>query len=184
MSKPFSKRDWIYGGISHPRGVILARKTPVRRLVPGSTLAVVGDEHVAGLAPVLRQLASSSGVGLVIDIEPGTCFERWYSPGRLSKVLAARPAIVLVSLGICSATGPLMPLLRSLAAEVYQAGAGLAWIRPPENVAATKSLRVLLRAARIPSFHSETLEVARSVGDKPSARGYAGWSGALWRWIG
>lgn len=92
--------------------------------------------------------------------------------------------MVLVSLGPCSTASRLLPVLHATLAEARHVGSTLVWIRPPDANAGTKALRIVLRAARIPSFHSEAIHVHMSANGKPSARGYAGWAGALWRWIG
>ena len=178
-AQPYSKRDWIYAGLAHPPGV-LAHRRSATRLAAGSKLALIGDEHAAGMAPFLRQLAIDSGVGFRVEAETGACLERWQD--RFAALLESKPTMVLVSLGSCSPMADVLPLLRRMLAAAQRAGTRLVWVRPPEEKAA-KSFRVLLRAARIPSFHSEAIALPCPIAGKPSARGYAGWAGALWRWL-
>jgi hypothetical protein len=177
---PYSKRDWIYSGLAHPSGV-MARRRRARRLVPGSRLALIGDEHAAGIAPFLRQLAVDGGLGFRVEAETGACLERWQQ--RYDALLDTRPTMVLASLASCSPMTEVLPVLRRMAQAAERAGTALVWVRPPDEKSA-KPFRVLLRAARIPSFHSEALKVPCPIAGKPSARGYAGWAGALWRWLG
>jgi len=57
------------------------------------------------------------------------------------------------------------------------------WILPFEPSAAAQTLALSLPAADVLTFHSHLLEVHRSPTGAPSARGYAGWAGAVWKWI-
>lgn len=186
QSDIYTKRDWIYGGISHPAGVVVARSgRRTIRLRPNSKLLVLGDEHALGLAPSLHHLSRAVGVSLAVDAEPGAHIERWLTPERIAKVKASQPTVVLVSLGMRGPAATLMPILSGMSGALRGVGSTVLWLRPPDAASpATKALRVLLRAACIPSFHSECTDVHLSVTGRPSARGYAGWSGAIWRWIG
>lgn len=183
------KRSWIYGGLAHQPNVVLARpKGSVRqRLPPGSSLLVAGDEHAWGLAPFLRQLGTGGRVDVFMDIDKdGATVADWAKRPRLGAlVVDKKPDIVLLSLPYPLKGAALEPNLRELREQVVKHGATLVWVRPPHRDDATKPLRLALDRAKIPSFHSESLVIHRGPDLKqPTARGYAGWAGALWRWIG
>lgn len=179
------KRSWLYGGLAHPSGVVLVRpKGPVRkRLPPKSTLLLVGDSYAWGLAPFVGQLCSDTGVRFEKDLFAAP-IEKWAETGRLrNKVVKLKPHMVMVSMLSSKAPQQLLPSLEQLAADARCTGATFVWIRPPQRELAA-ALRPLLDQAKIPSFHSEVLELPHAGGAQPTVRGYAGWAGALWRWIG
>jgi hypothetical protein len=64
-------------------------------------------------------------------------------------------------------------------------GGAVAWLRPPAaGEFGVKALRSVLDKAKMPSFHSEALGLALGPdGETPTVAGYAGWAGALWRWL-
>lgn len=177
------KRSWLYGGLAHPSGVLLVQpKAPVRkRLPPGSTLLLAGDAHAWGISPFIGQLCQDTGVTLRKDLFPAP-IETWAESGRLGeRVSEIHPHMVIVSLLSSAPPEELQGAIAELAEQARSDGATFVWLRPPHKEAAA-ALRPLLDEAKIPSFHSEALEIAG--GEQPTVRGYAGWAGALWRWIG
>lgn len=179
-----SKRSWIYGGLAHPAKAMAAQRAPKRRLLPGSTLILTGDRHAWGLAPFIKQLCADLGIRFYGEFEPKapTCLERW-SVNLAPLVRTVQPDLVLVSLLPChDAPDRLQQALVAVAVDARSHGATLVWLRPPGPEA--MAFRVELDRARIPSFHSEALQIPRTAAGDPTTRGYAGWAGALWRWIG
>jgi hypothetical protein len=153
-----------------------------KRLPPKSTLLLVGDSHAWGLAPFVGQLCSDTGVRFEKDLFPAPV-EQWVETGRLrNKVAKLKPHMVMVSMLSSSPPKQLLPVVERLAADARATGATFVWIRPPQREFAG-ALRPVLDQAKIPSFHSEALELPLD-GGQPTVRGYAGWAGALWRWIG
>ena len=71
-----------------------------------------------------------------------------------------------------------------IAKQARKHGATFVWLRSPERDEHGRPFRLQLDAAKVPSFHSEALDIHRGDDGQPSARGYARWAGALWRWIG
>lgn len=184
LEPSFHKRDWVYGGLAHPPGVVLGQASTSKRLPPGSTLIVAGDQHAWGLSPFLEQLAEDGSVSFKSDAgQDEVCLERWVE--KLVALGEAKPTMALVSVSACEVESAtlIIPELRDAAASLRAAGTTVVWIRPPELDLSTV-MRKLLAEAKIPSFHSEAIDVHRSEAGSPSARGYAGWAGAIWRWIG
>lgn len=186
------KRSWLYGGLAHPPSVVLARRDPQRnkaavrkRLPPGSTLLLAGDRYAWGLSPFLGQLCRDTNVRYVDDVDDDATIESW-AKGRLSaRVQAEQPHMVMVSLGPRGVVDDkLVTTIAVIAADARSKGATLVWLRPPDKGDASRPFRLLLDEKKIPSFHSEALALPRGLDGDPSARGYAGWAGALWRWIG
>lgn len=160
-------------------------KGPVRkRLPPKSTLLLVGDSYAWGLAPFVGQLCSDTGVRFEKDLFAAPA-EQWAETGRLrKKVVKLKPHMVMASMLSSKAPPQLLPVLEELAADARCTGATFVWIRPPQRELAA-ALRSLLDQAKVPSFHSEALDLPQVPGTgQPTVRGYAGWAGALWRWIG
>lgn len=184
LEPSFHKRDWVYGGLAHPPGVVLGQASTSKRLPPGSSLVVAGDQHAWGLSPFLEQLAEDGSVSYRSDAgQDEVCLEQWV--GKLVALGEAKPTMVLVSVAPCDvdAATAIVTELRDAAAALRATGTTVVWVRPPEE-AQSAVMRKLLADAKIPSFHSEAIDVHRAETGSPSARGYAGWAGAIWRWIG
>ena len=138
---------------------------------------MAGDDHAWGLAPFLKRLGDDSKVTTVVDVQPqGAELRAWTKSGRLGAVATrTQPTIILLSLPFAASCEADLAELRR------QSGAAtLVWVRPPGS---EPGLRRALDRAKVPSFHSEALPIP-TAGSAVTARGYAGWAGALWRWIG
>jgi len=174
------KRSWIYGGIAHPPNVVLARRDVVnrRRLPPGSSLLLAGDEHAWGLAPFMKLLCRDGQVEFSSLCAPGTLLEWPYRKALVPALDGVSMVVVSLAFGADDDDK-----LAEFAKDARSRGATLVWLRPLRREAA-QTVRPLLNAAKVPSFHSEALDLARGPDGVPTARGYAGLAGALWRWIG
>lgn len=177
------KRIWLYGGLVHPLGIVVARPRPKRRrLPPGARLLVAGDDHAWGLSPFLRELCRDDGVSYDEELDAGATIERWATDARLSTAIGrCRPHMVVLSLDSPTPEGAPLGAVASVARGH---GATLVWVRPLGDIEHVRALRARLDADKIPSFHSEALELPRGADGQPTVRGYAGWAGALWRWLG
>lgn len=184
------KRVWLFGGIVHPPSVVIARvkpRAPVRRrLPPGSRLLLAGDDHAWGLSTFLRKLCRDTGVHYDHELDEEASIESWADRRELREpVEELRPDMVLLSLAPEDGLHDKLPdLIGIVAADARAHGATLVWLRPPVRDATSKPLWHMLTSAKVPSFHSEALELPRGPDGQPSVRGYAGWAGALWQWIG
>jgi len=181
------KRSWIYSGLAHPPGVVLAHPERARhRLLPGATLLLCGDEHAWGLGPFLGHLCRDGGVAFRSRAHRCTLEDWADSAGLRAAVAELEPTVVVMSLGLSGPpTEQTAAAVREVAAAARPCRGTLVWLRPPERSDATVRMRQQLSLAKVPSFHSEALELPRGPDGKlPTARGYAGWAGALWRWIG
>lgn len=169
-----------------PPGVALVIATgPVlgrRRIVPGRRVLLVGGTYAAGLAPPMGQLAEESSVRWKARSARGApAFEAASWLGEEAQVHEAEIVLIALEAADVSAeessrTGlaELMKVARSTSAEVL-------WLSPPPKPG-TESLP---RPKRKDLFPTETLVLARGPdGDEPTTIGFAGWAGAVWRWLG
>lgn len=175
----FSKRDWVYSGLSHPAGVALARSHDRRRLSPGSKILVVGDEHAAAIGQFLGKLALDARMNLRFEWERGQLFERWAIASRLERSMTYRPDVVLVAMPT-NVVDPSDLVDRLKSVKKACSTASVAYVLPLER---NDTLSLALPAADIDAFHTDEIEIHRSPTGSPSAKGYAGWAGAIWGWI-
>jgi hypothetical protein len=177
------KRSWLYSGIAHPPSIVLAQTRKRKRLPAGSRLLLAGDEHAWGLAPFLGLLARDADVSFSTCLHQGTG-EHWVREKLLSSAVAPGFDMVLVSLDVNTERPSERAALAQLVSSGRPAGVTLVWLRQPSLSDNVAELRSALDALKVPSFHSEALALPRGPDGQPSARGYAGWAGALWQWIG
>lgn len=189
-------RRWVYGGLAVAAGVGLVKliaRGP--RIEPGKTkLLLVGDSLAVGMKPHLAALAKEHRVPFEAQAVSGSRIDQWATSKKLAaKLTLFRPTLAVVSLGTNDeylkgdAVARQQPHLDALLKKLRAAGAEVAWIGPP-TLPKPKSNGIvpMLQSAISPShyFHSEALAIPRGP-DKlhPTARGYAGWAGAVWQWL-
>jgi hypothetical protein len=181
-NESFSKRDWAYAGLSHPGGIAVARKQKGDRLVPGSKMILVGDEHALGLGQFLGKLAIDRKVNLRFEWERSQPFENWMTADRVEAILKHRPTVLLMAFGSkLKSPEEMQPKLDELARLAKPVP--VLWVLPFEKSDAATALGLALAASKIAQFHSEDIDIHRSQTGAPSARGYAGWAGAVWGWM-
>lgn len=181
-NESFSKRDWAYAGLSHPEGVAVARTQKGKRLVPGSKVVLIGDEHALGLGQFLGKLAVDRKVNLRFEWERGQPFENWMNADRVDAVLKHRPTTLLMAFGSkLKAPSDIQPRLEELGK--CSKPLRILWVLPFEKSDSSTALSLALAAANIPQFHSEDIDIHRSQTGALSVRGYAGWAGAVWGWM-
>lgn len=166
------------------------------RLKPGeSRVLVIGDSLAVGLSPYLADMAKQERIGFSSLAIVGTRIDQWSDNAALKERLTSfRPTIVLVSLGTndeylsgSDAVTRQQAALRRLVALLMTASPEhIIWIGPPTLPKPTNGIVAMLQDA-VPSrdyFHSESLTIPRGPdGIHPTARGYAGWAGAIWQWL-
>jgi hypothetical protein len=123
----------------------------------------------------LQQLCEDRAVDFVDTmVEPS---------GLLDKMRYWKPHMALVSYAEGSEK-ELRRFAAQLSAEVRRSNGTLVWIRPPAPASVAQLVRAAVEAVRVPSFHSEHLAIPFGPDhETPSASGYAGWAGAIWRWL-
>jgi lysophospholipase L1-like esterase len=195
-------RTWLYGGLLIAGGVALAKALshgPTIR--PGQRLLLFGDSLAVGLSTPMASLASDNGVAFDAVGQVGSTVGMWSGSSSLNtslqQKLALGPNVVLCSLGtndeamnVDAATAEL-PGLDSLIALCRSSGATLGWIGPPAFLSCLSFTPNGFSGAirqKIPSndyFPSETYDIPRG-GDclHPTVKGYAGWAGLIWQWMG
>jgi lysophospholipase L1-like esterase len=191
-----ANRRWIYLGLGLAAGYGLVRLIWAPRLRPGETrLLLIGDSLAVGLAPYLRDLSGRERIAFASLAKVGTRIDQWAASSDLQNLLASfRPNMILVSLGTndeylqgADAVERQRAALRRLVVLLMKASPQfIIWIGPPTLPKATNGIVPMLKA-EIPSrdyFPSEQLVIPRGPdGIHPTARGYAGWAGAIWHWL-
>jgi len=204
--KPSSKQ-WIYAGLALVAGIGVVKLIGGPRIRRGMRVLLVGDSLAVGMAPYFGALAKEAGVEFKSLATSGTTIEQWSKSAELANLLNAfQPQMVLVSLGtndsVSKAAGvvertrvALDRLLTLLTGWKRADGAtgpeNVVWIGPPKlpvnlNPEIAKMLQDAagLVAPRFSYYHSERLDLPRGPdGLHPTARGYAGWAGAIWHWL-
>lgn len=177
------KRDWVYAGLAHPANVILVRPRRAPRLKPGDKILLLGDEQAAAVGAFMGKLALESQVNLRFEWERQAQLETLATPRSAEKALKSQPTVV-VALLRSKSDDPKQ--IASRVGEFKQAlgNVPLFWVLPlgPET-ADSRALALALHAAGVPAFSSALLDVHRSQTGAPSARGFAGWAGAIWGWL-
>ena len=179
----FRTEDWVFSGLSVPRKVVLAKPSTAEKLSPGGYVHLVGNEHALGLAQFLGHLALGRKVSLRYEWQRGQLFEHWYRTERVEKLKKGGCRVLLLLLD--SKIAKSEDLAAKLRELVERAGTmKVKWILPLEDDAeGANGLRLALPAVGIEALGSHLVPVHRAETGAPSARGYAGWAGAVWGWI-
>jgi lysophospholipase L1-like esterase len=186
-------KRWLLGGLLVAGGVgLVAVATRRPKVTEKSRVLLFGDSMAVGLDPQLRQLATEAGVlaydghGIV-----GTRLDEWAKSPWLDQELETfQPTIILVSLGTNDealgegAAARQEPYLDELLDKLAASGAEIVWIGPPALPFPREGVSDMIRHKAPYYFASEGLSIPRSPdGLHPSAAGYAGWAGSIWRWL-
>ena len=189
-------RRWLLGGLLAAGGIGLVATTAFGhpRLNADTRLLLIGDSFAAGLGPHLQSLSREEGVDYLGRGVVGSSIVQW-SPsgphnGWLKNTLKTyAPTIVLISLGTNDEYGGCTDgrrkWIESLVVQIEEAGAHAVWIGMPKLPRdETCGIRTTAKDAAPAYFDTETLDIPRGP-DRlhPTAAGYAGWSGAIWRWL-
>lgn len=188
------KITWIYAGMAHPTGVALARPARPHRLPPGSRLLLAGDDFASGLATPLRRLSSDRKVKFRLVVASPQEVESPFLGGELAKqadritkdAMEFKPTVTLVSLPWpeLMTSDKMDAVAAKLGRRIRSTGSSLAWIRPPTGLTSGPVLKGVLDRSNVPSFHSEALGLPLGPDRRtPTVVGYAGWAGAIWRWL-
>lgn len=157
-----------------------------------SRVLLIGDSMAVGLDPHMRELAGEAGVEAYAGRGiTGSRIDQWARSAWLDSELESfRPTLVLVSLGTNDealsgdAAARQEPFLDELLAKLHESGAEVVWISPPTLPFEGHGVSELIESKVPFYFPSTSLEIPRSPDNlHPNAAGYAGWSGAIWRWL-
>lgn len=179
----FRTEDWVFSGLSVPRRVVLAKPSTANKLSPGGHVHLVGNEHALGVAQFLGHLALGKKVSLRYEWQRGQLFEHWYRADRVEKLRTAGCRLLLLFLD--SELEKVEDLSAKLGELVERAASmKVKWILPLEdNAEGASGLRLALPKVGIETLASHLVPIHRAETGAPSARGYAGWAGAVWNWI-
>lgn len=189
-------RQWIYVGLGLAAGYGMMKLVSAPRIKPGATrLLLVGDSLAVGMAPYFQSMAQQARIPFTSLAVVGTRIDQWADNAALRSTLQSfRPTLVLVSLGTndeymqgADVVSRQRGALDRLRAMITASTADLVWIGPPTLPKASSNGIVGMLRDAIPSadyFPSEALTLPRGPdGIHPTARGYAGWAGAIWQWL-
>jgi lysophospholipase L1-like esterase len=189
-------RRWVYAGlVVAAAGAGLAKLLPSGpRIRPDTRLMLVGDSLAVGMAPYFSCLSKEQKLPFDALAKVSTRIDQWAASQVLTDHVATfQPTLVLVSLGTNDAfmmgdvATKQRPALAQLIAKLSAGGAEIAWIGPPQLPGKPNAGLLALLKSAFPTanyFASETLPIPRGPdGLHPTAKGYAGWSGALWQWL-
>lgn len=188
---PVDKR-WLLGGLLVAGGVgLLTVATRRPKLGPGSRVLLFGDSMAVGLNQHMPQLADEAGVAYTGSGIVGTRIDQWARDTWLDQALQDfKPTLILVSLGTndeATAPGAVereRPAFETLLGKLTATGADVVWIGPPELPFPRQGVSDMIRSAVPYYFRSEQLDIPRGPDNlHPNAAGYAGWAGAIWRWL-
>jgi lysophospholipase L1-like esterase len=189
-------KRWLYAGLlltAAGVGLVHAFRGP--KIRAGERLLLVGDSLAVGLAPPMKALAAESKVEFQSLALTGSRIDQWARSNKLTEKLTTyRPKLALISLGTNDAYGTganivqqTAAALETLLAKFRVANVDVAWIGPPKLPAAPSPAVLTMLKQSISSSHyfaSDTLGIPRAPdGVHPTLRGYAGWAGAIWRWL-
>lgn len=190
---PHVDRRWLLGGLLIAGGVgLVAAATRRPKLSEKSRVLLIGDSMAVGLDPHMRELAEESGIEAYASRAiVGTRIDQWAASAALDKELESfQPTLILVSLGTNDealgegAADRQELYLDELLEKLQATGAEVVWILPPALPFPTHGVTELIREKAPFYFTSDRLDIPRSPdGLHPNAAGYAGWSGAIWRWL-
>jgi len=190
---PQVDRRWLLGGLLIAGGVgLVAAATRRPKVSEKSRVLLIGDSMAVGLNPHMRELAIEAGVdGYFGRGVSGSRIDQWAASAELDKDLEDfHPTLILVALGTNDealgegAADRQELYLEELLEKLYATGADVVWIGPPSLPFVRHGVSDLIRDKSPFYFESESLDIPRGP-DRlhPSAAGYAGWSGAVWRWL-
>lgn len=188
-------KTWLYTGLVLAAGFGMMRLASLPRLRRGMRLLVIGDSLAVGTGPHFQALGKEAGIEVKVLATTGSRIDQWAGSAKLQQNLDSfQPDMVLVSLGTNDeyltgdAVGRQAPFFQQLLDKLN--GRQIVWIGPPTLPKATNGITAMIQEAagglspRFHYFHSERLDIPRGP-DKihPTARGYAGWAGAVWHWL-
>jgi lysophospholipase L1-like esterase len=199
-------KRWLYAGLLLMAGVGVIKLSTGPRLRPGLRVLLIGDSLAVGMAPHFQALAKEAKVQFQSLALQGTRIDQWAQSAKLKEKLQTfRPELVLISLGTNDeyltgdAVARQRPYLEQLLnlfqqytldGEYHVGPEWVVWIGPPTLPKATNGIVGMIRDAagglltRFYYYPSDRLQIPRGP-DKihPTARGYAGWAGAIWHWL-
>jgi lysophospholipase L1-like esterase len=193
-------RRWLYLGLAVAAGVGLVRVLKPR-VKPGETrIMLIGDSLAIGLGPYLKRLADEQRNPIDVFAISGSRIDQWADKQALTDRLERfNPNLVLISLGTNDEylKGDVVERQRSalqrLLARIDQyprrddyglgPSDGIAWVGPPSLPRSVGIVEMIQGEVR-DYFDSRRFKIPRGPdGLHPTARGYAGWAGALWQWL-
>jgi hypothetical protein len=196
------KNAWIYAGLAVAAGVglvtIASPKSALgdpdecRRLrcLSERRILLIGDAMAHGLSMSLEKLAHGAKTEFLTIAKPtGVRVADWPALLEQERIRQYLPKLVLVAIGpadlrtkqgtIDSASmAALTAMLKTLPSSVI-------WVNPPKMPVEDPKIREAIKSVGGADLYpSEVLAIPRGPdGLRPTTAGFAGWAGAIWRWI-
>ena len=154
-------------------------------------MLLFGDSLAVGLNQHMPELANEAGVDYTGHGIVGSTITHWATDPWVDETLASfQPTLTLVSLGTNDektapgAAAREQPAFEELLDKLLAAGTEVVWIGPPSLPFPRQGVSDMIRQGVPYYFRSEELDIPRGPdGLHPTASGYAGWAGAIWRWL-
>jgi len=186
------EKRWVLGGLLAAAGVgVIAAVTARPKIREASRVLLIGDSLAKGLDVHMRSLAKEEGVAYLGQGVSGSRLDQWAKNKWLDEALASfQPTLVLVSLGTNdeylgpNAAATQAPYLRALLQKLEATGADVVWIGVPTLPVRGGGVADLVEHEAPHHFPSRDYRIPRGPDQlHPTAAGYAGWAGAIWRWL-
>lgn len=173
------KRAWIWAGIAVAAGVGLVALLDEAPRPSTRRVLLAGDSLAEGLRVPMKTLAESSGM----LFRSASTRSASACPEALTAAMKQfRPDLVLICVGADKALLAEPPLVAELCRIAMADGAHVVWVGAP---GADPAALAMIRKAAPSIFPTEALDLPRGPDAfHPTAKGYAGWAGAIWRWLG
>ena len=189
-------RAWLLGGVLFAGSVGVVRSLTFRpKLTSHASLLLIGDAFAGGMGPHFQAITRDAGIPYLGAGIPQATIQQWVdSQWLLEKLEERRPTHVLVSLGASDAYSDIEPEeaaedAKALVAIIRDFDASPIWIGTPplppvfKDETLDTETTAAIRAA-VPHYFDSDFEIPRGPdGLHPTAAGYAGWTGLVWRWL-
>ena len=158
-------------------------RTP--RFAPGDRVALFGDSLAQGLRTPLKNLASSTGVDMVSDVQQGTRLDQWVQRGPQ---VAAGSKYALISLGTNDSVAneahkaQMERWAKDISASLRGLGVTPIWILPPPMRFGTGRAVEAIRATGDPFLVSA--DYPRYDGIHPTPAAFGLWAADIWAAVG
>ena len=179
-----TKKAWLYGGLALAEGVGLVSTPEASEHPPfqlGGSVVLFGDELALGLGTPFRELCEMDWLGLEVSGRRGSKPSEWLDRGWAKK-LGGRPAPTLF-LGAFQWPSSAPDAAMRAIEHVVEASGPVLWLAPPWAAEASRAMELRQRPPH-GVFCADALDIPLGPdGRQPTAMGYAGWAGALWKWL-
>lgn len=155
------------------------------RFAPGDRVALFGDSLAQGLRTPLKNLATSTGVDMVSDVQQGTRLDQWVQRGPQ---VAAGSKYAIISLGTNDSAAneahkaQMGRWAKDISASLRGLGVTPIWLLPPPMRFGTGRAVEAIRATGDPYLVSA--DYPRYDGIHPTPAAFGAWAADIWAAVG